>query len=109
MPYNGLTATYKAFLIMDTNELKQTIEKLLNECPERKESAARAAESDAYNCYTWDDYSHVVKDYCRTLVDFYEIVAEGNPEKIAEFINGEVESCKNSFINRIRQVNEWYY
>ena len=93
---------------MDTNELKQKIEGLLNECPERKESAARAAESDTYYCYTWDDHSHVIKDYCRTLVEFYEIVAEGNAEKIAEFINTEVECCKNSFINRIRQVNKWY-
>ena len=86
---------------MDTNELKQKIEGLLNECPERKESAARAAESDAYNCYTWDDYSYVVKDYCRTLVEFYEIVAEGNAEKIAAFIDSEVERRKGWFL--------WFY
>ena len=40
---------------MDTNELKQKIEGLLKECPERKEGAARAAESDAFHCYSWDD------------------------------------------------------
>lgn len=108
MPYNGLTATYKAFLIMGTNELKQKIEGLLNECPERKECAARAAESDAYNCYTWDDYSHVVKNYCNTQVEFYELVAEGNPEKIAAFIEAEVESLIKSFIRKIEDVSDWY-
>ena len=82
---------------MTTDDMKIKIQELLNECPERKESAARAAASDAYNCYTWDDYSYVVKDYCRTLVEFYEIVAEGNPDKIVKFINEEVEGCKNSF------------
>ena len=93
---------------MITDDMKIKIQELLNECPERKESAARAAESDAYNCYTWDDYSYVVKDYCRTMVEFYEIVAEGNPEKIAEFINSEVESLRKSFISKIEEVNDWY-
>ena len=93
---------------MDTNELKQKIERLLNECPERKDSAARAAESDTYNCYTWDDHSHIIKNYCRTLVDFYEIVADGNPEKIAAFIESEVESLRKSFIRKIEEVNDWY-
>ena len=93
---------------MTTDDMKIKIQELLNECPERKESAARAAESDAYNCYTWDDYSYVVKDYCRTMVEFYEIVAEGNPEKIAEFINSEVESLRKSFISKIEEVNDWY-
>ena len=93
---------------MITDDMKIKIQELLNECPERKESAARAAESDAYNCYTWDDYSYVVKDYCRTLVEFYEIVAGGNSEKIAEFINSEVESLRKSFISKIEEVNDWY-
>ena len=93
---------------MTTDDMKIKIQELLNECPERKESAARAAESDAYNCYTWDDYSYVVKDYCRTLVEFYEIVAEGNPEKIAAFIDSEVESLRKSFIRKIEEVNDWY-
>lgn len=93
---------------MTADDMKIKIQELLNECPERKESAARAAESDAYNCYTWDDYSYVVKDYCRTIVEFYEIVAEGNAEKIAEFINSEVESLRKSFIRKIEEVNDWY-
>ena len=93
---------------MTTDDMKIKIQELLNECPERKESAARAAESDAYNCYTWDDYSYVVKDYCRTMVEFYEIVAEGNPEKIAAFIDSEVESLRKSFIRKIEEVNDWY-
>lgn len=93
---------------MDTNELKQKIEGLLNECPERKESAARAAESDAYNCYTWDDYSHVVKDYCNTQVEFYEVVATGDVEKIAAFIESEAKSLIKSFIRKIEDVNDWY-
>ena len=93
---------------MTTDDMKIKIQELLDECPERKESAARAAESDAYNCYTWDDYSYVVKDYCRTIVKFYEIVAEGNPEKIAAFIDSEVESLRKSFISKIEEVNDWY-
>ena len=93
---------------MTTDDMKIKIQELLDECPERKESAARAAESDAYNCYTWDDYSYVVKDYCRTIVEFYEIVAEGNPEKIAAFIESEVESLRRSFICKIEEVSDWY-
>lgn len=93
---------------MTTDDMKIKIQELLNECPERKESAARAAESDAYNCYTWDDYTYVVKDYCRTIVEFYEIVAEGNPEKIAAFIESEIESLRKSFIRKIEEVNDWY-
>ena len=93
---------------MDTNEMKQKIEGLLNECPERKEGAAKAAVSDAYNCYSWDDYSDVIKDYCYTQVDFYEVVATGDVEKIAAFIESEVESLRKSFICKIEEVNEWY-
>jgi hypothetical protein len=93
---------------MTTDDMKIKIQELLNECPERKECAARAAESDAYNCYNWDDYSHVVKDYCNTQVEFYELVAEGNPEKIAAFIEAEVESLRKSFFIKIENVNEWY-
>lgn len=93
---------------MDTNELKQKIEKLLNECPERMKSAARAAESDTYNCYTWDDHSHIIKNYCLTQIDFYKRVAEGNPEEIADFINGIGEEFKNSFIRKIESVHEWF-
>lgn len=89
-------------------ELIQKIEGLLNECPERKDSAARAAESDTYNCYTWDDHSHIIKNYCLTQIDFYNLVAEGNAEKIAEYINGITEEFKNSFIRKIEEVNDWY-
>ena len=107
MPYNGLTATYKAFLIMDTNELKQKIGELLKECPERKEGAAKAAESDAFHCYSWDDYSHVIKDYCYTQVDFYEVVATGDVEKIAAFIESEAKSLVKSFISKIEYADDW--
>ena len=93
---------------MNVNELKQKIEGLLNECPDRKESAARAAESDTYNCYTWDDHSHIIKDYCYTQVDFYNLVAEGNAEKIAAFIESEVESLRRSFICKIENVSDCY-
>ena len=93
---------------MTTDDMKIKIQELLNECPERKVSAVRAAESDAYNCYTWDDYSYVVKDYCRTIVEFYEIVAEGDAEKIAAFIDSEVERLRKSFIRKIEEVNDWY-
>ena len=93
---------------MNTNELKQKIEELLNECPERKDSAARAAESDTYNCYTWDDHSHIIKNYCSTQIDFYNLVAEGNAEKIAAFIESEAKSLIKSFICKIENVNDWY-
>ena len=93
---------------MTTDDMKIKIQELLNECPERKDSAARAAESDAYNCYSWDDYTHVIKDYCYTQVDFYNLVAEGNAEKIADFIESEVENLRKSFISKIENVSDWY-
>ena len=93
---------------MTTDDMKIKIQELLNECPERKESAARAAESDAFQCYSWDDYSHVIKDYCYTQVDFYEVVATGDAEKIAAFIESEAKSLVKSFIRKIENVNDWY-
>jgi hypothetical protein len=93
---------------MTTDDMKIKIQELLNECPERKVSAVRAAESDAYNCYSWDDYSYLIKDYCYSQVDFYNLVAEGNAEKIAAFIESEVESLRKSFIRKIEEVNDWY-
>lgn len=93
---------------MTTDDMKIKIQELLNECPERKDSAARAATSDAYNCYTWDDHSHIIKDYCYTQIDFYNLVAEGNAEKIAAFIESKVESLRNSFLCKIEEVNDWY-
>lgn len=93
---------------MTADDMKIKIQELLNECPERKDSAARAAESDTYNCYTWDDHSHIIKDYCYTQIDFYNLVAEGNAEKIAEFIDGIGEEFKNSFLRKIESVNDWY-
>lgn len=93
---------------MTTDDMKIKIQELLDECPERMKSAAHAAESDAYNCYSWDDYSYLIKDYCCTQVDFYNLVAEGNAEKIAAFIESEAKSLIKSFIRKIEDVNEWY-
>lgn len=93
---------------MNKEELIQKIKGLLNECPECMKRAARAAESDTYNCYTWDDHSHIIKSYCLTQIDFYKLVAEGNAEKIADFINDITEEYKNSFLRKIENVNEWY-
>lgn len=92
---------------MDTNELKEKISGLLNECPERKEGAAKAAESDAYNCYSWDDHSGVIKEYCWTQVAFYEVVATGDVDKIAAFIESEAKSLIKSFISKIEDANDW--
>lgn len=92
---------------MNTNELKEKISGLLNECPERKEGAAKAAESDAYNCYSWDDHSGVIKEYCWTQVDFYEVVATGDVDKIAAFIESEAKSLVESFISKIEDANDW--
>lgn len=93
---------------MATDDMKIKIQELLNECPERMKSAARAAESDTYNFYTWDDYIHIIKNYCLTQIDFYKRVAEGNAEEIADFINSITEEFKNSFIRKIENVNKWY-
>lgn len=93
---------------MTTDDMKIKIQELLNECPERKDSAARAAESDTYNCYTWDDHGDIIKDYCYIQIAFYKLIAEGNVEKIAEFINTVTENYKNSFLRKIENVNEWY-
>ena len=92
---------------MGINELKEKIGGLLNECPECKEGAAKAAESDAYNCYSWDDHSDVIKEYCWTQVDFYEVVATGDVEKIAAFIESEIESLRRSFISKIENASDW--
>ena len=93
---------------MIIDDMKIKIQELLNECPERKDSAARAAASSDYNCYSWSDYSYVIKDYCQTQVEFYELVSEGDPEKIAKFIESEIERLKKSFIRKIEDVNDWY-
>ena len=92
---------------MNTTELKQKIGELLKECPERMEGAAKAAEADAFHCYSWDDYSHVIKDYCYTQVDFYEVVATGDVEKIVAFIESEAKSLVKSFISKIEYANDW--
>ena len=92
---------------MNTKKLKEKIGGLLNECPERKEGAAKAAESDAYNCYSWDDHSDVVKEYCWTQVDFYEVVATGDVDKIAAFIESEAKSLVQSFISKIENADDW--
>lgn len=92
---------------MNTKELKEKIGGLLNECPERKEGAAKAAESDAFNCYSWDDYGDVVDDYCCMQVDFYELVATGDVDKIAAFIQSEAKSLIESFISKIEDANDW--
>jgi len=41
-------------------------------------------------------------------LDFYELVAEGNSEKIAAYIESEIDSLRNSFIEKIEKVNERY-
>lgn len=92
---------------MNTKKLKEKIGGLLNECPERKEGAAKAAESDAFNCYSWDDYGDVVDDYCCMQVAFYEVLATGDVEKIAAFIQSEAKSLIESFISKIEDANDW--
>lgn len=95
-------------LIMTTDEMKTKIQELLNECPERKDSAAKAAKADIYNRYSLDYFSHIIKLYCLTQIDFYKLVAEGNAEDIAEFIDGITEEFKKSFLGKIESVNEWF-
>ena len=93
---------------MTKDELISKIDKMLKENPERTDCAGRAASCDLYNCYSWDDHSHVIKDYCYTQIDFYNLVAEGNAEKIAAFIESEAKSLIKSFICKIEEVNDWY-
>ena len=92
---------------MNTKKLKEKIGGLLNECPERKEGAAKAAESDAFNCYSWDDYGDVVDDYCCMQTSFYEVVATGDVDKIAAFIESEAKSLIKDFISKIEDAEDW--
>ena len=89
---------------MNTNELKQKIEGLLNECPERSMCAKNAAAYHLCNPYSMRGYS--VQAYHYTQVDFYNLVAKGNAENIAAFIESEVENLRNSFLRKIENVND---
>jgi hypothetical protein len=41
-------------------------------------------------------------------VDFYEVVATCDAEKIAAFIESEAKSLVKSFIRKIEDVSDWY-
>ena len=72
-----------------------------------KNGAKTIAESDRYTCYTWDDYSHVIKDYCNTQQEFYELLSKGNPEEIATFIEKEMDWAKKFYIRNIEGAADW--
>lgn len=91
---------------MDKNELIETIFPLITE--DVKNGAKTIAESDRYTCYTWDDYSHVIKDYCNTQQEFYELLAKGNPEELANFIVKEMNRITKFYIRNIENVGDWY-
>ena len=87
------------------SDLINEITSLITE--ETKNGAVKAAESDLYNCYTWDDHSEVIKSHCYDMVEFYELVAEGDAERIANYISAKCEAYKNGFIAKIKWASLW--
>lgn len=90
---------------MTKEKLIEAITPLITE--DVKNGAKIIAESDRYTCYTWDDYSHVIKDYCNTQQEFYELLAKGNPEELANFIEKEMNWVPNFYICKIENAGDW--
>ena len=78
-------------MVYNANEPKQKIEELLAKHPDYKKGADNATEADIFNCYSWDDHSHVIKEHCWLQVDFYNVLSTGDSQKISKFIDGVVE------------------
>lgn len=90
---------------MTKENLIELITPLITE--EVKNGAKSIFESDRFTCYTWDDYSHVIKDYCNTQQEFYELLSKGNPEEIATFIEKEMNWAKKFYIRNIEGAADW--
>lgn len=90
---------------MTKEKLIEAITPLITE--DVKNGAKTISESDRYTCYTWDDYSHVIKDYCNTQQEFYELLAKGNPEELANFIEKEMNWAKKFYIRNIENAGDW--
>ena len=90
---------------MTKEKLIEAITPLITE--DVKNGAKTITESDRYTCYTWDDYSHVIKDYCNTQQEFYELLAKGNPEELANFIEKEMNWVTKFYIRNIENAGDW--
>ena len=90
---------------MSKENLIELITPLITE--EVKNGAKSISESDRFTCYTWDDYSHVIKDYCNTQQEFYELLSKGIPEEIATFIEKEMNWAKKFYIRNIENAGDW--
>lgn len=90
---------------MTKENLIELITPLITE--EVKNGAKSISESDRFTCYTWDDYSHVIKDYCNTQQEFYELLAKGNPEELANFIEKEMNWVPKFYIRNIENAGDW--
>lgn len=90
---------------MTKENLIEAITPLITE--DVKNGAKTIAESDRFTCYTCDDYSHIVKDYCNTQIEFYELLAKGNPEELANFIEKEMNWVPNFYIRNIKNAGDW--
>lgn len=90
---------------MTKENLIEAITPLITE--DVKNGAKTIAESDRFTCYTWDDYSHIIKDYCNTQLEFYELLAKGNPEELANFIEKEINWVPKFYIRNIENAGDW--
>ena len=90
---------------MTKENLIEVITPLITE--DVKNGAKTIAESDRFTCYTWDDYSQVIKDYCNTQQEFYELLAKGNPEELANFIEKEMNWVPKFYIRNIENAGDW--
>lgn len=65
-------------------------------------------ESDMLNCYTWDDYSYVVKDYVNIIVDLLEKLQKGaTSEELAEYIANEAQRTANRLVREVIEVEDF--
>lgn len=90
---------------MTKEKLIEAITPLITE--DVKNGAKTIVESDRYTCYTWDDYSHIIKDYCNTQLEFYELLAKGNPEELANFIEKEMNWVTKFYIRNIENAGDY--
>ena len=90
---------------MTKENLIEVITPLITE--DVKNGAKTIAESDCFTCYTWDDYSQVIKDYCNTQQEFYELLAKGNPEELANFLEKEMNWVPKFYIRNIENAGDW--
>lgn len=72
-------------------------------------SVTNRLESDMLNCYTWDDYSHVIKNHVNTIVELLEKLQEGaTSEELAEYIAEEAQYTANRLVREVVEVVDFF-